>query len=86
MKNWKVFTVYAEDYKDIYRMVIPAPSRIEAERYAESGGLKIIKVEEKSDLKINTNYLSSFLRREGFDEDGIDVICRTLIMVGLDMR
>jgi len=86
MKNWNVFVIYAEDYKDIYKMIIPAPNRKEAERYVESGGLKIIKVEEKPDLKINTNYLGSFLRREGFDEDGIDVICRTLIMVGLDVR
>ena len=46
MKNWKVFTIYAKDYKDIYRLIIPAPNRKEAERYAESGGLKIIKVEE----------------------------------------
>ena len=42
-----------------------------------------IKTREVSDLKINTEFLGSHLRKGGFDEDGIDVICRLIQMVGL---
>lgn len=85
MKKWKVYKVYAEDYKDVYRMIIPAPSKKEAEYYASSGGLNIIKTTEVEDLKINTEWLCSFLTKEGFDTDGIDVICRAINMIGLNM-
>ena len=83
MKQWKVYKVYAEDYKDVYGMVVPAPSKKEAEDYVRRGSLDIIKTKELSDLKINTEYLGSYLKKDGFDEDGIDVICRLIQMVGL---
>ena len=85
MKKWKVYKVYAEDYKDVYRMIIPAPNKKEAEYYASSGGLNIVKTTEVEDLKINTEWLCSFLTKEGFDTDGIDVICRAINMIGLNM-
>lgn len=83
MKKWTVYKVYAEDYKDIYGMIVPAPSKKEAEDYVRRGGLDIIKTKELLDLKINVDYLGSHLRKEGFDEDGVDVICRLIQMVGL---
>jgi hypothetical protein len=83
MKKWTVYKIYAEDYKDVYRMIVPAPSKKEAEDYVRRGGLGIIKTQEISDLKINTDYLGSYLRKEGFDEDDIDVIWRTFQMIGL---
>ena len=83
MKKWTVYKIYAEDYKDVYRMIVPAPSKKEAEDYVRRGGLGIIKTQEISDLKINTDYLGSYLRKEGFDEDDIDVISRTFQMIGL---
>ena len=83
MKKWTVYKVYGEDYKDVYRMIVPAPSKKEAEDYVRRGGLGIIKTQEILDLKINTDYLGSYLRKEGFDEDDIDVICRTFQMIGL---
>lgn len=83
MKKWTVYKVYGEDYKDVYRMIVPAPSKKEAEDYVRRCGLDIIKTQEVSDLKINTDYLGNHLRKEGFDEDGIDVICRTFQMIGL---
>ena len=83
MKKWTVYKIYAEDYKDVYRMIVPAPSKKEAEDYVRRCGLNIIKTQEVPDLKINTDYVSSYLRKEGFDEDDIDVISRTFQMIGL---
>ena len=83
MKKWSVFKVYAEDSKDVYKMIIPSSSKKEAEKYVESGGLEVVKIVEMPYLKINTDFLSQILTEQGFDTDGIDVICRTIQMVGL---
>ena len=83
MKKWSVFKIYAEDSVDVYKMIVPSSSKREAEKYVESGGLDVVKVVELPSLKINTDYLSQILNNEGFDSDGIDVICRTVQMVGL---
>lgn len=83
MKKWNVFKVYAEDSKDVYKLIIPSSSKKEAEKYVESGGLEVIKIVELENMKINTDYLSQILTEQGFDTDGIDVICRTIQMVGL---
>ena len=83
MKKWNVFKVYAEDSKDVYKMIIPSSSKKEAEKYVESGGLEVVKIVEMPYLKINTDFLSQILTEQGFDTDGIDVICRTIQMVGL---
>ena len=83
MKKWSVFKIYAEDSVDVYKMIVPSSSKREAEKYVESGGLDVVKVVELPSLKINTDYLSQILNNEGFDSDGVDVICRTIQMVGL---
>ena len=83
MKKWSVFKIYAEDSVDVYKMIVPSSSKREAEKYVESGGLDVVKVVELPSLKINTDYLSQILNNEEFDSDGIDVICRTIQMVGL---
>ena len=83
MKKWSVFKIYAEDSVDVYKMIVPSSSKREAEKYVESGGLDVVKVVELPSLKINTDYLNQILNNEGFDSDGIDVICRTIQMVGL---
>ena len=64
-------------------MIIPSSSKREAEKYVESGGLEVVKVVELENMKINTDYLGQILTEQGFDTDGIDVICRTIQMVGL---
>ena len=78
MKKWSVFKVYAEDSKDVYKLIIPSSSKKEAAKYAESGGLEVVKTVEMPYLKINTDFLSQLLNKEGFDSDGIDVICRVI--------
>lgn len=83
MKKWNVFKVYAEDSNDVYKLIIPSSSKKEAEKYVESGGLEVVKTVEMPYLKINTDFLSQFLNKEGFDSDGIDVICRVIQMIGL---
>lgn len=83
MKKWNVYKVYAEDSADIYKMIVPAPSKKDAMIYVADCGLEIIKAVEMSELKIDVGVLSSFLITEGFDSDGVDVISRILQMVGL---
>ena len=83
MKKWSVYKIYAEDSVDVYKMIVPSSSKREAEKYVESGGLEVVKVVELENMKINTDYLSQILTEQGFDTDGIDVICRTIQMVGL---
>lgn len=83
MKKWNVYKVYAEDSNDVYKLIIPSSSKKEAEKYVESGGLEVIKIVELENMKINTDYLSQILTEQGFDTDGIDVICRTIQMIGL---
>lgn len=82
MKKWNVYKVYAEDSNDVYKMIVPSTSKKEAEAYVNSGGLDVVKMVE-TNLKINTDFLASFLKKENFDSDGIDVICRVLQMIGL---
>ena len=67
MKKWNVFAVYAEDSKDVYKMIIPAPSKKEAELYVKNGGLEIVKTKEMAELRINVDFLSSYLRKGDFD-------------------
>lgn len=86
MKKWSVFAVYAEDYDNVYKLIIPAPSKKEAELFATHGGLGIVKTKEISELKINLNYLITALRQGDFNENEIDVICRLVEMTQLDMR
>lgn len=83
MKKWSVYKIYAEDSVDVYKMIVPSSSKREAEKYVESGGLEVVKVVELPNLKINVDYLGQILKGEEFDSDGVDVICRTIQMVGL---
>ncbi len=83
MKKWNVYKVYAEDSVDVYKLIIPSTSKKEAEMYVENGGLEVVKTVEMPYLKINTDFLSQLLNKEGFDSDGIDVICRVIQMIGL---
>ena len=85
MKKWSVYKIYAEDSVDVYKMIVPSSSKREAEKYVESGGLEVVKVVELPNLKINVDYLGQILKSEGFDSDGVDVICRTIQIVGLSL-
>ena len=82
MKNWKVFKVYGEDSRDVYRMIVPSPTKKEAENFVRSCGLEIVKTTELEDFWLNTNMIVSILEREGFSKDECDVVMRLINVVG----
>ena len=82
MKRWKVFKIYAEDSVDVYRMIVPAPNKKEAENFIHNCGLDIVKITEMENFYLNTNMIVSILEREGFNKDECDVIMRLINLVG----
>ncbi len=82
MKNWKVFKVYGEDSCDVYRMIVPSPTKKEAENFVRSCGLEVVKTTELEDFCLNTNMIVSVLEREGFGKDECDVVMRLINAVG----
>ena len=82
MKNWKVFKVYGEDSCDVYRMIVPSPTKKEAENFVRNCGLEVVKTTELEDFWLNTNMIVSVLEREGFGKDECDVVMRLINAVG----
>ena len=82
MKNWKVFKVYGEDSCDVYRMIVPSPTKKEAENFVRSCELEVVKTTELKDFWLNTNMIVSVLEREGFGKDECDVVMRLINAVG----
>ena len=82
MKNWKVFKIYGEDSCDVYRMIVPSPTKKEAENFVRSCGLEVVKTTELEDFWLNTNMIVSVLEREGFGKDECDVVMRLINAVG----
>lgn len=85
MKSLKVFDVYMEDGKDLYKTTVPAESKKAAERYIESEyGAEIISTKDSPLQDININYLAETLSRNGWGKMEIEVITRTLVLAGLE--
>lgn len=83
MKQWKAFKVIAEDYNNAYRMILPAPSKKEAEIAVGNYNLKVVKTEEIADFKINVDFLSKIMASNGFNDDEIDIVTRLIQFVRL---
>lgn len=83
MKKWKVYKVYAEDYCELYRMIVPSPTKKEAEDFVRNCGMDIIKTTELEDFWLNTNMIVEILERNNFGQDECDVIMRLINAVGL---
>ena len=83
MKSWKAFKVIAEDYNNAYRMILPAPSKKEAEIAVGNYGMTVVKAEEMSDFKINVEFLAKTMASSGFNDDEIDIVTRLIQFVNL---
>lgn len=82
MKKWKVYKVYAEDCSEVYRMIVPSPTKKEAEDFVRNCSLDIIKTTEIENFYLNVNMMVNVLDKAGFTEDECDVIMRLINMVG----
>lgn len=82
MKHWKVFKIIAEDSYCAYRLIVPSPSKKEAEIWAGNCGFNIVKTEEMPN-KIDVEFLAKIMRENGFGFDEVDIVTRMIQMVGL---
>ena len=86
MKTWKVYKIYAEDSNDIYRIIVPSPTKKEAENFVHNCSLNIIKTTEVENFYLNVDMMINVLDKAGFTEDECDVVMRLINMVGFGVR
>lgn len=84
MKKFKVYDVYMDDGRDVFKVVIPAESK-QAATKAVAGNGEVVKVRENAMVQnIDCNALADTLRKNGWGDAEIQVITRTLAAVGLE--
>lgn len=84
MKTFKVYDVYMDDGRDVFKVVIPAESK-QAATKAVSGNGEVVKIRENATVQnIDCNVLADTLRKDGWGDAEIQVITRTLAAVGLE--
>lgn len=84
MKTFKVYDVYMDDGRDVFKVVIPAESK-QAATKAVSGNGEVVKIRENAMVQnIDCNALADTLRKDGWGDTEIQVITRTLAAVGLE--
>lgn len=86
MKNWNVYMVYAEDYQDVYKIVVPAPNEKAVKDFMSKSDLDIIKIKIDEDFSIDTNNLFQAMRNANFGEQECDCVSRLLDAVGLSTQ
>lgn len=84
MKTFKVYDVYMDDGRDVFKVVIPAESK-QAATKAVAGNGEVVKIRENTTVQnIDCNFLADTLRKDGWGDTEIQVITRTLAAVGLE--
>lgn len=84
MKAFKVYDVYMDDGRDVFKVVIPAESK-QAATKAVAGNGEVVKIRENAIVQnIDCNKLTDTLRKDGWGDTEIQVITRTLAAVGLE--
>lgn len=84
MKKFKVYDVYMDDGRDVFKVVIPAESK-QAATKAVAGNGEVVKIRESTLVpNIDCNALADTLRRNAWGDAEIQVITRTLAAVGLE--
>lgn len=84
MKAFKVYDVYMDDGRDVFKVVIPAESK-QAATKAVAGNGEVVKIRENATVQnIDCNTLADTLRKDGWGDAEIQVITRTLAAVGLE--
>ena len=83
MKKFRIYSVYLDDGHDTMKITVPAESKAAAKRFVEGNG-EIVAIKDSELQDINLGCLADTLARNGWGQMEIDVITRTLMMVGLD--
>ena len=84
MKAFKVYDVYMDDGRDVFKVVIPAESK-QAATKAVAGNGEVVKIRESSSVPfIDCNKLTDTLRQNAWGDAEIQVITRVIETVGLD--
>lgn len=84
MKKFKVYDVYMDDGRDVFKVVIPAESK-QAATKAVAGNGEVVKIRENTLVpNIDCNALADTLRKNAWGDAEIQVITRTLAAVGLE--
>lgn len=80
----KIYDVYVDDGKDVFKIVIPAESQKKAEQYVMGNG-EIIKSRLNPDIQnIDINCLADTLKRNDWGQEEINIITRCLSQCGLE--
>lgn len=84
MKRFKVYDVYMDDGRDVFKVVIPAESK-QAATKAVAGNGEVVKIRENTLVpNIDCNALADTLRENAWGGAEIQIITRTLAAVGLE--
>lgn len=84
MKKFKVYDVYMDDGRDVFKVVIPAESK-QAATKAVAGNGEVVKIRESSSVPfIDCNKLADTLRQNAWGDSEIQVVTRVIEAVGLD--
>lgn len=85
MKKFKVYDMYLDDGKDgVFKVTVPTPNKKEASEFVSGNG-EIVTIKENPLVQdIDIPYLVQVLTEARYGKAEIDVITRTLEMVGLD--
>lgn len=84
MKKFKVYDVYMDDGRDVFKVVIPAESK-QAATKAVAGNGEVVKIRENTLVpNIDCNALADTLRKNAWGDAEIQVITRVIGAVGLD--
>lgn len=84
MKKMKVFKVYVDDGKAVFKILVPAFTKKDVENYVAGSG-EIISVTETFDypLPLANERISFALKEQCFGEPEIEIITRALSQLGL---
>lgn len=83
MKSWKVYDLYIDDGKCVWKTNIPAPTKKAAQEFVSGNG-EVVQIKESDLQDIDIDCLSDTLARGGWGQAEINVITRTLMALGLD--
>jgi hypothetical protein len=77
----KVYKLWLDDGEQGIRVIVPARNKKEAEKYVFGNG-RIVAIEESELQSICLDSLSKTLKEAGWGSQEIDIITRTLDLVG----
>ncbi|MDE6665859.1 MAG: hypothetical protein K2K14_06690 [Ruminococcus sp.] len=85
MKKLKVYKVYMEDVTNgsCYSTFVPAENEKEAVKYCEGNGECVAVKDVTEDYPISEEFLFDTLKDKGYGRAEIEIITRTLELVGL---